>query len=705
MKIPESILIVNADKPSAANDVSKSISKLKLKQNESTKKTIQELEATIADPATSFIEKTRARLELALLREKEGNEQSRIKKEIDAIKGAAGVAKTKDKLERGILTNEELLQREKAIRSHQEDLAKEALQRRIDAKRRAEEQRKKAKDAEELLSQLEKEAEEAVAKAKDAMKKANAARVEAGKEQKKALELEAQNEELQHMEDDSPTNYDEVCAVKTTSLIKIAPSPRDARAASIRRQRSKKDHDISQQKSITFEPFSQQDIIQRELHRVESELNELTKFSPEWCQLNEELVELNIKLGESQPVNNVVNLMEEKRKDEQLEQDRLNALGNLSDHLKDDTTSQRSSGSDINKSTGEGYATKYFQLSIKLEELQKERDELDACLKEREASLDSLRGKNKLHEENIMSLNECIKEAGQTELYWKHQSQCLAWKLELAQQTKSEQEEEVTIMKDQLDMKLKEIDELKAEIDDLRQTKDQLEAELSTVEETQRSVLLELKGEADALIEEKEHALNTLQIVQDSHLKVLADHEEQINALGGEIAAYKKELEDVKAVLDEKEREVTESKTMQDDEVKQLSEECRRWKKKATTLNFKLDVLKYEAKAQKKEIARLTKSSVDQDKLSSDYKLLKKKAKDMQFKLGVLKMEVKQRDVIIDELTKQALPTEAVSLPEEPDGGQRGAAYWKDGKISLSHHLRIIEMTTLNLSIVFSHSL
>jgi len=147
MKIPESILIVNADKPSAANDVSKSISKLKIKQNESTKKTIQELEATIADPATSFIEKTRARLELALLREKEGNEQSRIKKEIDAIKGAAGVAKTKDKLERGILTNEELLQREKAIRSHQEDLAKEALQRRIDAKRRAEEQRKKAKDA------------------------------------------------------------------------------------------------------------------------------------------------------------------------------------------------------------------------------------------------------------------------------------------------------------------------------------------------------------------------------------------------------------------------------------------------------------------------------------------------------------------------------------------------------------------------------
>ena len=70
-------------------------------------------------------------------------------------------------------------------------------------------------------------------------------------------------------------------------------------------------------------------------------------------------------------------------------------------------------------------------------------------------------------------------------------------------------------------------------------------------------------------------------------------------------------------------------------------------------MNFKLDVLKDESKAQKKEISRLIKS--DQDKLysDSDYKLLKKKAKDMQFKLGVIKKELKERDAIIDELTQQ----------------------------------------------------
>jgi len=583
----------------AQDDVSKSISnKLNLNQKDSTTTNIQQLEATIANPTTSFIDKTRARLELALLQgEDESNRQSQIKKEIDAIKEAAGVAKTKNKLEQGILTNEEMLQREKAIRSHQEDLAEEALQRRVHAKRRAEEQRKRAKDAEELLSQLEKEAEEAIAKAKDAMKKANAAWVEAGREQKKALELEleAQNEKLQQDEDDDgygPTNH----------------------------------------------------------------------------------VHLNIELGTSHDVCQITNTRKI---------DSVNALGNPTSPLQ-----ERSSG------TGEGYFTKYFKLSIKMEELQKERDELNARSKEQEATIENLRVQNKLHEEQIMSLNkihheevvslnEYIKETGQTQLFWKHRSKHLADKVVISRQKKSEQEKEVMILKDQLDIKLKEIDELRAEIKDLRQTKDQFEVELEMSEETLRSELLELEVEADALLAEKEHTLNTLQLVHNSHLKVLADHQEQVNALSDDIAKYKQDLEEIK----KRERDGAESDTLQNDIVKQLSEECNRWKKKATTLILRLDVLKDEANAQKREIARLKKST-DQDKLFSrllsDYKLLKKKAKDLQLNLCVIKKEVrerdakvKERDAIIDELTQREFSTEAAP----PEAGQKSATYWRYGKI------------------------
>ena len=600
MKIPHS---VDENSPSAADDVSESISIQK--QNDPTKRTSHELEAALANNVTSFIGKTRARLELALLQgEDDSNGKFRIKKEIDAIKVAAGVAKakTKDKLEQGILSNEETLQRQKSVRSRQDDLSKEALQRRIDVKRRAEEQRKKATDAQEILSQLEKEVEEAIARAKDAMKRANDAWVDAGREHRKALELEAQNEEMQHIQEDDPTNQ----------------------------------------------------------------------------------VVLNIKLEESQSMENTDINIKEERKDKGIEQVRMNVL--------DDTTSQRISSS-------EGYFTKYFKLSIKVEELQKDKDELDARLKEREATIESLRNKHSLHEEKIMSLNKLheqkimsfdkyIKETGQTLLFWKHQSKTIAEKLQTSRQQKSEQEKEVMIMKDQLDIKLKEIDELQAEIEDLRQTKDQFEAELPTVEDTQRSKLFELKEEADALLQDKEHSLNTLRIVHNSHSKVVEHHEEQINILSDDVAAYEKELEEVK----EKERDAAESDTMQNDEVKQLKEECSRWKKKATSLNLKLDVLKDETQSQKREIARLKKSA-DQDRLFSrllsDHKLLKKKAKDLQLNLCVIKKEVrerdaklKERDAIIDELKKHTLPTDSASLQEGPDAGRKSATYWKYGKSS-----------------------
>ncbi|KAK1738744.1 hypothetical protein QTG54_010774 [Skeletonema marinoi] len=582
MKIPHSL---DENSPSAVDDVSESI--WIQKQNDPTKKTLQEVEATISDPAASFIHKTRARLELALLQgedDSDSNGKFRIKKEIDAIKVAAGVAKTKDKLVQGILSNEEILQREKSVRSHQDDLSKEALQRRIDANRKAEEQRKKATDAQELLSQLEQEAEEAIAKAKDAMKRANAAWVEAGREHRKALELEAQNEEIQHMEDDRANH-------------------------------------------------------------------------------------------------------------EEIEQDKINIL--------DDTTSQRIISS-------EGYFTKYFKLSIKVEELQKDRDELDARLKEREATIESLRGKHSLHEEKIMSLNKLkeqkimsfgkyLKETGQTLLFWKHQSKTIAEKLQMSRQQKSEQEEEVMIMKDQLDIKLKELDELQAEIEDLRQTKDRFEAELPTVEDTQRSKLFELKEEADALLQHKEQSLNTLRIVHNSHSKVLVHHEQQIKVLSDDVAAYEKEFEEMKEI----ERDVAESDTMQNDEVKELKEECSRWKKKATSLNLKLDVFKDETQSQKREIARLKKSA-DQDRLFSrllsDHKLLKKKAKDLQLNLCVIKKEVRERDVkvkerdaIIDELKKHTLPTDSASLQEGPDAGRKSATYWKYEANKLQEKLTKLE--------------
>ena len=521
MTIPQSI----KENPSAAPDASKSIlSEHNHNQNQNEPST----------PTASVIDKTRARLELALLQgENNSNGRSKIKKQIDAIKGIKGAT----------------------------DDAKVI---------RATEQRKKAIDAKELLSKLEKDAEEAIVKAKDAMKRANAAWVEAGREERKALELEHHNGTLQHMEED----------------------------------------------------------------------------------------QLNIKL-----------------------EDRMNVV---------DDTSQRIS------STGEGYFTKYFKLSIKNEDLQKDRDELDACLKERETTIQSLRDKDKLHEEKIMalnkrhekevsSMNEYIKETGQSLRFWKHQSKILVEKLQITRRKKSEQEKEVMIIKDMLNRKLRQIDELQAEIEDLRQTKDQFETELPSVVESQRSDFLQLKVDADALLEDKEHSWKTLRIVSNSYLKALEQFEEHINIACDDISVYEEELRDA----NNKQREAKESDGIRNDEVKQLKEECSRWKKKATSLNLKLDVLKDETQSQKREIIRLKKSAADfQDRLFSrllsDHKMLKKKAKDLQLNLCLLKKEVrerdakvKERDAIIDELKKNTLSSSSDAL-------QRSASYWKYGKIILS---------------------
>lgn len=661
MTVPQKIVIVNDEKTQTTpsrNDVSKAISRLKLEQNELKHEKIQQLVSTISNPETSFIDKTRARLALALLQGDGSTEHSKVQQELDAIRGSSGggVAKTKSKVEKGILKNEQLIQREAALRCHQEELGKEALQRRVGAKRRAEEQRKKLKDAEQILLQLEKEAEEAIAKAKDATERANQARVEAGKEKKKSLELESQIEALQHMEDNRPNADDHVVLSKTTAL-KIAPSPRDSRATSIRRQsRAERQHESSQH-PIVAAPITQRDIIQQEVDRVEAKLNALTKFSQDWFEVKEEVVELKIKLGESEPVWNGTSLLEEKRKDEQLEQDK-----------------QNNSNAD-NSTAGhvvEGYSSKYFEVSIKLEELQKERDELDASLREREATIDHLRGKNKLHEEKIKSMNEYIGSAGQTQQFWKHQSKILVKKLEKVRLSKLEEEEEVVIMKGQIDIKLKEIQELTAEVDDLRQTKDQLESELLAAEETQRSILLELKEETSTLLEEKERALNTLKIVQASHAKVLADHEAQINVLSDDVATYRKEVDDAKIILDGTEMNTNTSDT-QDDAL--------RWKKKATNLTFKLDVLKDEAKVWKKEIARLTKLT-DEDKLVSENKKLKKKMRELQVKVDVYKEEIKERNAKIKALRKQSLKTDAALLEgllEGIDTEQKDTDFWKGG--------------------------
>ena len=536
------------ENPSAAADASKSILS---EHNQNEPSSIITRQNPSANPTTNFIDKTKARLELALLQGDDNrNGQARIKKQIDAIeeiKGVTDVAKTKIES-----------QRDNAIV--------------------AMEQRKKAIDAKKLLTKLEKDAEEAIAKAKDAMKQANAAWVQAGREERTALVLEEQNGIIQHMEED---------------------------------------------------------------------------------------LQLNIKL-----------------------EDRMNTL--------DDVTSQRIS------STGEGYFTKYFKLSIKIEDLQQDRDKLDARLKEQEATIENLRDKemlhekkimalNKLHEKEIMSLNEFIKETGQTLLFWKHKSKLLAERLQIARRKKSDQEEEVTIIKDQLDLRLRELDELHAEIEDLRQTKDQFEAELSIVEPPQQSNFLQLKADADALLEDKEHSHKTLRTVSNSYLKLVEHYEEQIDITRDDISVYEQDLREAK----EREREAKESGALQNDEVKQLKEECSRWKKKATSLNLKLDVLKEETQSQKRQIIRLKKSAADyQDRLFSrllsDHKLLKKKAKDLQLNLCLAKKEVrerdakvKERDAIIAELEKNVLfsSLNALHEGEGPDAGQKSATYWKYGKI------------------------
>ncbi len=562
MKIPQPIKEIR----SADDTMCKEI------QSEPKKNTVQDLEKIIADPATSVIVKTRARLQLALLQGDDSNNgQARIKKEIDAIKRVADVAKTTVQVEQGVLTSDGTFQRQDSFQSHYRISAKKASQRQDDAKHRYTEQRQRATDAQELLSRLEKDAEEAIAKAKDAMKRANDAWIEASREQRKAQELEAQNDEIQ----------------------------------------------------------------------------------------------------ESQSMKNAaVNTEEESN----------------------DTSPQRIS------SAGEGYFTKFFKLSIKIEDLQKDKDELDTRLKERETTIENLRSKyklheekivslNKLHEEEVTSLNEYVRETGQTLLYWKHRSKVLVKKLQMTRRRKSEQEDEVLMMKDQLMIKLQEIDELKAEIEDLRQAKIEFEAELPAVEETQRSNFLQLKVEADALLEDKEHSLNTLRIVNSSYSKVVEHYEEQINAASDNITSFEKELTSVK----EKEKEVSESDRIQNDKVQQLKEECSRWKKKATSLNLKLDVLKDETQSQKREIYRLKKSA-DQDRLFtrlvSDHRLLKKKAKDLQLDLCVVKKEVrdrdakvKERDAIIAEMKKDTLSANAVPLHDVPGAEQKSATYWKYGKI------------------------
>ena len=181
-----------------------------------------------------------------------------------------------------------------------------------------------------------------------------------------------------------------------------------------------------------------------------------------------------------------------------------------------------------------------------------------------------------------------------------------------------------------------------------------------------------MKEEASALLEEKERALNTLKIVQASYAKVIADHEKQINVLLDDVATYRKELDDAKIILDGTEMNTNTSDT-QDDSLL--------WKKKATNLSFRLDVLKDEAKVWKKEIARLTKLT-DEDKLASENKKLKKRMKELQVKVDVFKGEVKERNAKIKALRKQSLTTDAALLEgllEGIDTEQKDTDFWKGG--------------------------
>jgi len=176
------------------------------------------------------------------------------------------------------------------------------------------------------------------------------------------------------------------------------------------------------------------------------------------------------------------------------------------------------------------------------------------------------------------------------------------------------------------------------------------------------------------------------------YLKALEQFEEHINIACDDISVYEEELRDA----NNKQREAKESDGIRNDEVKQLKEECSRWKKKATSLNLKLDVLKDETQSQKREIIRLKKSAADfQDRLFSrllsDHKMLKKKAKDLQLNLCLLKKEVrerdakvKERDAIIDELKKNTLSSSSDAL-------QRSASYWKYEATKLQEKLTKIE--------------
>ena len=140
-------------------------------RKEETAKMIQQLEAIISDSSLGVVSRTKAKVELALLKNDDDHNKS-LEDEMAAIKESNGVSKNKQKVEENVKRNQDRAANELAAQNHLAELSRLSQQIRQEAKQRSEEARIRLAEAEAVLREAEKEAVVAMSKAKRQQKRA-----------------------------------------------------------------------------------------------------------------------------------------------------------------------------------------------------------------------------------------------------------------------------------------------------------------------------------------------------------------------------------------------------------------------------------------------------------------------------------------------------------------------------------------------------
>ena len=162
---------------------------------------IQQLEATKNDPNLGIVARTKAKVELALLKNNDDEILALRREEIDTLTQNIDVSKNTRVAEGRIKSNQERVDKDHAIANHLQELHKLALNRQEEARERAEHARIRAIEAEAYVADCEEEAQALIAQAKAAMTKLNEARVRAGEERRLQQEAQAAEEfQIQEIE-------------------------------------------------------------------------------------------------------------------------------------------------------------------------------------------------------------------------------------------------------------------------------------------------------------------------------------------------------------------------------------------------------------------------------------------------------------------------------------------------------------------------